>query len=195
MADLMTPENMERMKMPNIPPDRSKVHKWPYNAACASADHSSWRVIWPTNMDSRKTQKMGRKVRAKQEMALLQPALAASTPNAGGFLCERCRLRRTLPTVSNAIEPQPPVPFPHPRFKRRCLGQVGKDLAVDKPTVQDMHEALKLLGLRHALEPYKFMPRDPDSKWNNPGRIRVEILLGSGKQVREESCAREGGRA
>eukprot|EP00986_Skeletonema_menzelii_P007021 scaffold2677_cov141-Skeletonema_menzelii.AAC.6 len=50
----------------------------------------------------------------------------------------------------------------------------GKD-AVPEPTVQDLHEALASLNVRHVIQPYKGYSRDAISRWDNPGRVLVDL--------------------
>ena len=52
--------------------------------------------------------------------------------------------------------------------------RIGKENAVDTPTVSDISQALQQLGLRHVLQPHKGYSRDATTLWDNPGRVRVE---------------------
>jgi signal recognition particle subunit SRP19 len=52
--------------------------------------------------------------------------------------------------------------------------RIGKELAVDTPTVSDISQALQSLGLKHVLQPHKGYSRDPYTLWDNPGRVKVE---------------------
>ena len=47
--------------------------------------------------------------------------------------------------------------------------------AVPEPTIQDIHEALALLDIRHVIQPHKGYSRDASSRWDNPGRIMVDL--------------------
>ena len=47
--------------------------------------------------------------------------------------------------------------------------------AVDTPTVQDIAFALQSMNIRHVLQPYKSYSRDPDSHWDNQGRVLVDL--------------------
>uniref|UniRef100_A0A7S1UY70 Uncharacterized protein n=1 Tax=Grammatophora oceanica TaxID=210454 RepID=A0A7S1UY70_9STRA len=58
--------------------------------------------------------------------------------------------------------------------------------SVDTPTVQDVSFALQGLKIRHAVQPNKGYSRDPESRWDNPGRVFVDIGDGtSGSGVLE----------
>jgi signal recognition particle subunit SRP19 len=52
--------------------------------------------------------------------------------------------------------------------------RIGKDKAVDTPTVTDISQVLQQLGLRHVVQPHKGYPRDTHTLWDNPGRVKVE---------------------
>jgi len=61
--------------------------------------------------------------------------------------------------------------------KTRKLGRrIGTDIAIDKPTLQDITEALTTLSIRHVCEPGKKYGRDPESHWFTPGRVLVELF-------------------
>jgi signal recognition particle subunit SRP19 len=47
--------------------------------------------------------------------------------------------------------------------------------AVPEPTIQDIHEALVRLDIRHVIQPHKGYSRDASSRWDNPGRILVDL--------------------
>ena len=47
--------------------------------------------------------------------------------------------------------------------------------SVPEPTVQDLHEALASLNVRHVIQPYKGYSRDAISRWDNPGRVLVDL--------------------
>jgi len=53
--------------------------------------------------------------------------------------------------------------------------RIPRDVAVDKPTVADMSQALQLLQVRHVLQPYKGYSRDITCQWDNPGRLLVDV--------------------
>jgi signal recognition particle subunit SRP19 len=52
--------------------------------------------------------------------------------------------------------------------------RIGKEHAVDTPTVSDISQALQSLGMKHVLQPHKGYSRDPSTLWDNPGRVKVE---------------------
>ena len=54
--------------------------------------------------------------------------------------------------------------------------RIAKDAAVPVPTVSDMSLALQQLGVRHVVQPYKGYSRDISTLWDNPGRVKVELL-------------------
>jgi signal recognition particle subunit SRP19 len=47
--------------------------------------------------------------------------------------------------------------------------------AVPEPTMQDIHEALVRLDIRHVIQPHKGYSRDASSRWDNPGRVLVDL--------------------
>ncbi|KAL7451835.1 hypothetical protein ACHAXS_000259 [Conticribra weissflogii] len=47
--------------------------------------------------------------------------------------------------------------------------------AVPEPTIQDIHEALASLNIRHVIQPHKGYSRDAVSRWDNPGRVLVDL--------------------
>lgn len=47
--------------------------------------------------------------------------------------------------------------------------------AVPEPTVQDIHEALASLNVRHVIQPNKGYSRDSISRWDNLGRVLVDM--------------------
>lgn len=47
--------------------------------------------------------------------------------------------------------------------------------AVPEPTIQDIHEALASLDIRHVIQPHKGYSRDGPSRWDNPGRVLVDL--------------------
>ena len=54
--------------------------------------------------------------------------------------------------------------------------RIAKDAAVPVPTVSDMTSVLQQLGVRHVVQPYKGYSRDITTLWDNPGRVKVELL-------------------
>lgn len=65
--------------------------------------------------------------------------------------------------------------------------RVGKEKAVDRPTVSDMSLALQSLQVRHVLQPYKGYSREPDT-WDNPGRVLVDVSNHSKKDLMMHMC-------
>ena len=53
--------------------------------------------------------------------------------------------------------------------------RIGVEDAVEFPVILDLSDACRALRLRHIVQPWKGYPRDPDSRWNNPGRILVDM--------------------
>merc|ERR1712029_524344 len=47
--------------------------------------------------------------------------------------------------------------------------------AVTEPSIQDIHEALMTLNIRHVIQPHKGYSRDAASRWENPGRVLVDL--------------------
>jgi len=47
--------------------------------------------------------------------------------------------------------------------------------ALPEPTIQDIHEALVSLNIRHAIQPHKGYSRDASSRWDNPGRVLFDL--------------------
>ena len=47
--------------------------------------------------------------------------------------------------------------------------------AVPEPTVLDISEALQTMGIKHAIQPYKGLPADTRSRWDNPGRVLIDM--------------------
>lgn len=54
--------------------------------------------------------------------------------------------------------------------------RIGKEVAVDRPTVSDISTALQSLQIRHVLQPHKGYSRDIETLWENPGRIKYDHL-------------------
>ena len=57
--------------------------------------------------------------------------------------------------------------------------------ALPEPTVQDIHEALVSLNIRHVVQPHKGYPCDASSRWDNPGRVLVDLEGASESGVME----------
>lgn len=53
--------------------------------------------------------------------------------------------------------------------------RISKGYAVPEPTIQDIHEALVSLDIRHVIQPHKGYSRDGPSRWENPGRVLVDL--------------------
>eukprot|EP00567_Pseudictyota_dubia_P002128 CAMPEP_0197468204 /NCGR_PEP_ID=MMETSP1175-20131217/65963_1 /TAXON_ID=1003142 /ORGANISM="Triceratium dubium, Strain CCMP147" /LENGTH=214 /DNA_ID=CAMNT_0043004299 /DNA_START=6 /DNA_END=646 /DNA_ORIENTATION=- len=53
--------------------------------------------------------------------------------------------------------------------------RIASSDAVPEPSVYDIGEALQLMNVRHVVQPYKGYPRDPESRWDNPGRVLVDL--------------------
>ncbi|KAL9180246.1 hypothetical protein ACHAXT_008216 [Thalassiosira profunda] len=53
--------------------------------------------------------------------------------------------------------------------------RIGAKDAVPEPNVQDIHEALVSLNIRHVVQPHKLYSRDATSHWDNPGRVLVDL--------------------
>ena len=47
--------------------------------------------------------------------------------------------------------------------------------AVLEPTIQDIHEALASLNIRHVIQPHKGYSRDASARWFNNGRVLVDL--------------------
>lgn len=47
--------------------------------------------------------------------------------------------------------------------------------AVPEPTCLDISEALQTMGIKHAIQPYKGLPADTKSRWDNPGRVLIDM--------------------
>lgn len=43
------------------------------------------------------------------------------------------------------------------------------------PLISEMQQALQMLGVRHVVQPYKGYSRDAVSRWENPGRVLVDL--------------------
>jgi signal recognition particle subunit SRP19 len=53
--------------------------------------------------------------------------------------------------------------------------RLSLDEAVPQPTVSDMSLVLQSMQIRHVLQPYKGYSRDPETLWDNPGRVLVDL--------------------
>jgi signal recognition particle subunit SRP19 len=53
--------------------------------------------------------------------------------------------------------------------------RLSKDDSVKEPSVYEISEALQSLQIRHVIQPYKGYPRDVESRWDNPGRVLVDM--------------------
>jgi signal recognition particle subunit SRP19 len=54
--------------------------------------------------------------------------------------------------------------------------RIPLEFCVPNPTVSDISAALRLLQVRHVVQPYKAYPRGgPDVAWENPGRVHVDL--------------------
>jgi len=53
--------------------------------------------------------------------------------------------------------------------------RISKVEAVEKPTVMDIGLSLQLMGIRHAVQPFKGYSRDAESQWDNLGRVLVDL--------------------
>ena len=60
--------------------------------------------------------------------------------------------------------------------KSAKLGRrIAQKDSVPDPTVQDIHEALASLNIRHIIQPFKGYSRDAESRWDNPGRVLFDM--------------------
>jgi len=53
--------------------------------------------------------------------------------------------------------------------------RISSTNAIPEPTAQEIGEALRVLRIRHVVQPYKGYSRDAESRWDNPGRVRVDM--------------------
>jgi signal recognition particle subunit SRP19 len=53
--------------------------------------------------------------------------------------------------------------------------RIAASTAVDTPTVTDISQALQSLNMKHVVQPYKGYSRDPESQWDNLGRVLVDM--------------------
>ena len=53
--------------------------------------------------------------------------------------------------------------------------RIAAAMAVDTPTVTDIGQALQSLSIKHVVQPYKGYSRDPESQWENLGRVLVDM--------------------
>lgn len=68
--------------------------------------------------------------------------------------------------------------------------RVSQELAVPKPTVTDLSQALQQMNARHVLQPYKGYSRDTMLLWDNPGRVLVDVSNQTKKEFMKELCQR-----
>jgi signal recognition particle subunit SRP19 len=68
--------------------------------------------------------------------------------------------------------------------------RVSIEDSVPTPTVSDMSLALQQLGVRHVVQPYKGYPRDLTCLWDNPGRVKVELLKMSDDTANKKALIR-----
>ena len=60
--------------------------------------------------------------------------------------------------------------------KTAKLGRrIATEDAVPEPTIQDIHEALASLNIRHVIQPHKGYSRDATARWFNNGRVLVDL--------------------
>ncbi|EED92921.1 predicted protein [Thalassiosira pseudonana CCMP1335] len=60
--------------------------------------------------------------------------------------------------------------------KTSKLGRrIAAKYAVSEPTIQDIHEGLVALNIRHVIQPHKGYSRDASSRWYNSGRVLVDL--------------------
>jgi len=52
---------------------------------------------------------------------------------------------------------------------------IGKEASVAKPSVMEIAESLKILRMNHVVQPFKGYPRDTESRWDNLGRVLVDL--------------------
>jgi len=53
--------------------------------------------------------------------------------------------------------------------------RISKKDSVEEPSVYEISEALQSLQIRHVLQPFKGYPRDVESRWDNAGRVLVDL--------------------
>jgi signal recognition particle subunit SRP19 len=68
--------------------------------------------------------------------------------------------------------------------------RMAQDVAVPRPTCNDISQALQQLQVRHVLQPYKGYSRDITCLWDNPGRVLVDVSLFKKSQLMREIAAR-----
>lgn len=73
--------NNKALIMPQISADRSVLQKWSMNRSCQNKPHDKWQIVWPSNLDSNKTTKEGRKV--GKSVCVCRSHLAALTEPEG----------------------------------------------------------------------------------------------------------------
>lgn len=68
--------------------------------------------------------------------------------------------------------------------KTAKLGRrIAVEDAVDVPTIQDIHEALVSLNIRHVIQPHKGYSRDATARWFNNGRVLADLKGAAEKGV------------
>jgi signal recognition particle subunit SRP19 len=68
--------------------------------------------------------------------------------------------------------------------------RIAADLAVERPTVTDLSQALQQLQVRHVIQPYKGYSRDITCQWENPGRILFDVKTYTKKELLVELAKR-----
>jgi len=58
--------------------------------------------------------------------------------------------------------------------------RISKVECVEEPSILDLSDACRTLNYRHVVEPWKGFPSDPESRWNNPGRVKVDLMSAKG---------------
>ena len=64
--------------------------------------------------------------------------------------------------------------------------RIGKEHAVEGPSVHEISEVLQSVGVRHVIQPYKGYSRDTESRWYNQGRILYDLEQLNSKGALEE---------
>ena len=70
--------------------------------------------------------------------------------------------------------------------------RIGKEDAVEGPTVHEISEVLQSVGVRHVIQPYKGYSRDTESRWYNQGRVLYDLEQLNLKGALEEAVVEEG---
>ena len=68
--------------------------------------------------------------------------------------------------------------------------RLAKEKAVPNPTVSDMSLALQNMQIRHVIQPNKGFSRDPETLWDNPGRVLVDTSNYSKGDLMKEMAQR-----